>query len=77
MPLSRGTEEGVSARLGMGIFTTDHVAFDGLTGCASGYDPGSSDLEIKGVVRAEDEDLGAVITGTVVEMANCFASSIT
>ena len=67
----------MSAKLRMGIFTTDHIAFDGLARYESGYDTGSSDLEIKNVVRAEDEDVGAVITGIVVERASCFASSIT
>lgn len=77
LPLRRGTEEEVSARLGMGVFTVDHVALEGLTGCVSGYDTGNSALELKNGVRAEDEGLGDVITGVVVGMANCFTSSIT
>ena len=76
-PLRRGTEEQVSARLGMGAFTTDHVAFEGLAGYLSRYDPGNSDVELKNVVKAEDEDLGVVITGVVVGIANCFTSSVT
>lgn len=61
----------------MGVFTVDHVALEGLTGCASGYDIGNSALELKNVVRAEDEGLGDIITGVVAGMANCFTSSIT
>lgn len=48
-----------------------------LAECASGYDPGNSSLEPKKVVRAADEDLGVVSTGIAIEMAHCFASSIT
>lgn len=33
--------------------------------------------DLKNVVGAADEDLGVVGTGLVVEMAHCFASSIT
>lgn len=40
MPPRMGTEEEVSARLGMGVFTIDHVELEGLAGCVSGYDTG-------------------------------------
>ena len=42
-----------------------------------GPDTGKADLELKTVVRAQEEDLGDVLTVVIVEMAHCLASSAT